>query len=285
GAPPSYAFASRMYRSNLRPIVLFTTFLGALWALFRYVIAAFKSVNAVKNSNSFTMLRHFDLALGILFMAVLAIEVLGFTAAMLQRVRSVRMYAYLSVLSVLVVFAGGITATVMHFTLKSEIISQCTTMNTGDSVFVYPYGFWGPVYSGNLSAADAQDWCTNAWSHDSYSDIVSLIFTTVLAALFSVVAFAFLRQLLDPASGPNSWRSPSNQVRAQGFPSHYSPPYNGYVPNTTYNASQDLPFVPPYDADGKPPGYVGEGYIDTKDDKADPFSDSEPGATGSHLGH
>ncbi|KAF5373449.1 hypothetical protein D9615_009503 [Tricholomella constricta] len=34
GAPPSYAFVTRVYRRNLRPIVITTAFLGALWSLF-----------------------------------------------------------------------------------------------------------------------------------------------------------------------------------------------------------------------------------------------------------
>ena len=117
-----------------------------------------------------------------------------------------------------------------------------------------------------------------------------------MAVFFSVIAFSYWRQLLDPTSPANASRAPSAQVRAGGFPSHYTPAYNnnyaGYnssVPNLPYQPyganqgyefrERDDPFAPPYEADGKPPGYVGDGTAgdykgESKHD--DPFADGGP---------
>jgi hypothetical protein len=116
----------------------------------------------------------------------------------------------------------------------------------------------------------------------------------VLAVMFTVIAFSYLRQLRDPSSVANRIRAPMNNFGGYG-PSHYNPPYNASVPNYAppYGAPpgqwQPYPaYAPPagpppghmdgYEADGKPPGYsgadgkAGAGYgLDRKDD--DPFSD------------
>lgn len=78
------------------------------------------------------------------------------------------------------------------------------------------------------------------------------------------------------------------------YPSHYNPPYNtgyaGYnssVPNLPYqpyaanqggygyDPERDDPFAPPYDADGKPPGYGTAGDYKGEDKNKDPFGDSD----------
>ena len=155
--------------------------------------------------------------------------------------------------------------------------------------------------------------CRDSWDHDSWALIVGFLILsgklsflsfalssvshvktpTVLAVFFSVIAFSYWRQLLDPRSSANASRAPSAQVRSGGFPSHYTPAYNNNydlsVPNLPYQtyaenqgygfSERDDPFAPPYDADGKPPGYVGSGTAgDFKGDgkSSDPFADGGP---------
>lgn len=169
-----------------------------------------------------------------------------------------------------------------------------------------------PKYSSQLG-------CRRSWDHDSWSEIVAMLILTgmhscplryslfhspasVLGLLFSVIAFSYYRQLLDPTSPANTSRAPSNQARMGAFPSHYNPPYNASVPNLPYgyNAGpytgqpysgapyqhqqyappagpppdHDDPFAPPYD--GKPPGYIGrdgKGFENDGKDNKDPFAD------------
>ena len=124
-----------------------------------------------------------------------------------------------------------------------------------------------------------------------------------MGIVFSLIAFGYLHQLVDPTSALNSARAPSSQIRSEGYPSYYNPPYNT---NTAYNGRYDAPgynayysarnaapgapqyplgpppdehderddpFVPP--VDGKPPSYMGDGY-GVSDDKDDPFNVGVP---------
>lgn len=126
-----------------------------------------------------------------------------------------------------------------------------------------------------------------------------------MACLFTSMAFAYYRQLLDPTSAANASRAPSNQARMGAYPSHYTPPYNASVPNLPYGygnhnsgpytgqpyqpqygapagppPGHDDPFAPPYE--GKPPGYSGDGKGYGQDDKdgKNPFSDFDGQGSG-----
>ncbi|KAG6811444.1 hypothetical protein H0H92_007361 [Tricholoma furcatifolium] len=151
---------------------------------------------------------------------------------------------------------------------KDTLLNECTSLTTNQEV-VY-YNFWGAVSAGNLTPTEAANF---------------------LAFFFTVLAFAYYRQLLDPTSVANSSRAPSNQARLNGgFPTHYNPPYDASVPNLPYTYSahptygppagpppgheeHDETFVPPYD--GKPPGYTGGDTKGYDVDGKDPFSDFE----------
>jgi len=257
GAPPSYAFVTRVYRRNLRPIVLSFAFLGGLWSLFSG-IGFFRNVS-IYNSNHGGKLSLFSIIIGILYMVVFAIELFAFIGTSPTRVPLVRLYAYLSGLVVLIIATVGLLQVVIHFTLKSDIINTCTDVTEGSTVF---FGsIFGPVNAGTLSPSDAQDWCNSEWNRASFGDIIAFLITTVLAAFFCVIAFSYLRQVLDPSHPANVIRGPAPN-RMDNFPSHYNPPYNPAFNNyPSYPAPAGPPpnqstdaFVPPYD--GKPPGYV-----------------------------
>ncbi|KAF5325475.1 hypothetical protein D9619_010065 [Psilocybe cf. subviscida] len=286
GAPPSYAFVTRVYRKNLRPIVITFAFLAGLWALFSG-IGFFRNAN-IYGRNDQTKLQLFNIIIGALYMVVLGIELFGLYASTTQKAPMVRIFAWLSLLVVLVIAAVGLIRSVIHFTLKSSILDTCTSANTGDTVFFT--SFWGPISGGTLSQQDARDWCNRAYDRDSWSEILGLLTTTGIAAFFASVNFAFFRQVLDPTSPANMLREPGAQ-RNGAFPTHYNPPYGGgggygAPPNPNYFPSYAPPagpppgrqntdaFVPPYaagpNAEGKPPGYVrgddynGPGFDSTK---------------------
>ncbi|TFK32413.1 hypothetical protein BDQ12DRAFT_692547 [Crucibulum laeve] len=294
GAPPSYAFVTRMYRRNLRPVVLMFAFLGGLWTLFSG-IGFFRSAGVDKLNNA-PHLSTFSIVLGALYMGVTAIEAFGLFAAATQKVPFIRIYAFLTALATLIVIVAGLMRTVIHFTLKNEILGACTNINDGSTI-VY-YGFWGPVFRDTLDREDAADWCKRSYDHDSWAEILAFLITSVLAAFFTAVAFSYYRQALDPTSVANASRAPANQARMNAYPSHYNPPYpgpnSGYGYNVPYSGQpyagqpQFAPppgpppgnndrFVPPYDANGKPPGYEGDGKAGYggQDDKDDPFADHQ----------
>ncbi|EPQ50772.1 hypothetical protein GLOTRDRAFT_141288 [Gloeophyllum trabeum ATCC 11539] len=285
GNPPPYAFVNRVYRSSLRPVVIVIGLLSGIWTLVQYV-SLFREVN-VDKGQGFPKLGVFAIALGALYLVVALIEFFGVGAAALQKAALVRIYSWLSVASALIIVAGGFLLVIVHFVFKNDIITECVNLSKGDEVIIRN-GIWGPFSKTQLSEQDAQKFCNNAWSHDSWGDIIALIIEIVLAALFCSVAFAFYRQLIDPTSPANTSRAPSNQYRAAGagYPQHYNPPYNGSMPDLAYNAPYGQyapppgppPNAPPYDTHG-PPGYgvgMGDSKVELgpeKDVKDDPFAD------------
>jgi hypothetical protein len=289
-------FANRVYNRNLRPVVIATGALSALWTLL-WAIDSFQDISIDKD-HTFPTLATLSAVMGVMYMVVCVIEIFGIVAAVLQRLSFIRGYALASVLSCVTVIAAGLMGVVIHFVHKNDLITECTSLATGDNVD-FRFGWFGPSVHETLSAADAAIFCQNGWDHNSWSMIVSLLIEIVLGILFSAIAFAYYRQSLDPASAANAFRAPSNQMRGGAYPQHYNPPYSSPVPNLEYGAgprSYAPPSGPPptfaapgYSSDdlSKPPGYDGGDYDskyaagrDLKDDgKEDPFADFE-GASG-----
>uniref|UniRef100_A0A8H7XQ02 Uncharacterized protein n=1 Tax=Psilocybe cubensis TaxID=181762 RepID=A0A8H7XQ02_PSICU len=222
----------------------------------------------IYNDNGASKVGTFSIIVGALYLAVFGIEAFGIFAAYSQKIPMVRMYAYLSALVTLIVMVAGMIQIVIHFTLKSEIINVCTNFNEGDTVF---YGsIFGPVRSGTLTREDAQNWCNRSWNRGSWSNILSFLLVSAIAGFFTVVVFSYLRQVLDPAHPANVVREPAT-YRTGNYPTHYNPPYNpnapGYYPSYPApagpppNFNNNDAFVPPYENDNKPPGYVrGENF-------------------------
>jgi len=292
GAPPPYAFVNRIYTRSLRPVVITTGSLSALWTLL-WAISLFRDISIDKHDN-FPKLATFSIVMGVMFMVTCLIEVFGVVAAMTQRLALIRTYALGSVLSCLLVVAASLMGVVIHFVYKNDLINECVDLATSEDA-VFRFGWFGPSNHGRLTVPEADSFCGDGWNHDSWSTIVSLLIEACLGVLFSAIAFAYYRQSLDPASAANAFRAPSNQMRGGAYPQHYNPPYNSSVPNLGYGAGPSAYAPPPgpppafasagYSSDdlGKPPGYEGGDYgskfgagKDMKNEsKEDPFADFE----------
>jgi len=260
--------------------------MAGLWSLFSG-IGFFRNVSYYEDGGA-TVLRILSIVLGALYMVGAAIEAFGMFAAITQKLTPVRIFAWLSALIVVIIAGIGLARIVIHFTKKDTIIDICTNAADGRS-FVYT-GFWGPITSGRMDRATAEDWCKRSWDRGSWIEIVAFIATTLLAALFASVAFGFYRQLLDPSGVHNSMRVPASAVRADAYPSAYAPPYNpqypapypaygaytpSHAPYSAYPAYGPPPGAPPPDT--KPPGYLNDGWgAQPKDDKNDnPFEPAD----------
>jgi len=301
GPPPTYAFVNRVYRRSLRPVILGTTFVAALWSLL-WGIAAFRDISIDKQHA--TKLAVFDIVLGALYMATCAVELLGMAGAAFQRIFLVRIYSFLSLGVALIITATELIRVIVHFAFKSDLISECTALVTGDTIDER-FGLWGPIDSQTLSPEDASNFCNSAWSHDSFSEILWLLIAAPFSLFFAAVSFAYYRQLLDPTSPANAARAPSAQARGGlggGFPQHYNPPYAAGAgpygggdgtfapPPGPPPGAESSAYVPEYDP-AKLPGY---GYSqavhvgkDGKDAAEDPFADFEankgPGPAGERF--
>ncbi|KAF7986085.1 hypothetical protein HWV62_41493 [Athelia sp. TMB] len=240
----------------------------------------------------FKQIGKFAVVLGVMYLAAALIELLGVASCFTARIAIIRVYAFGSILSALLLVAGSLISVIVHFTQKNEILNACQQLVTNSTLDV-SFGWFGPSTSETLSPADAKNFCQNGWDHESWSSILVVIAEIFLGAVFSLIAFTYYRQCLDPTSAANAFRAPSNQMRAQAggaYPGHYNPPY-GTTPYGTAlpNLSYDAPFQPPSGPPpqfapmmqseedlGKPPMYTGEGYSGLdKGGKEDPFADFE----------
>ncbi|KAH7910724.1 hypothetical protein BJ138DRAFT_1087034 [Hygrophoropsis aurantiaca] len=277
GAPPSYVFVNRVYRRNLRPVVIAYSALCALYTLAWYVIS-FKELT-LDNDDHFPKLAPFAIVQGVLFLVACLIEVFGVASAA-ERLPLIRLYAFLSGFSALMVIAVGLMRCIIHFTFKNDLLTECQDSVKGGSTGAV-FGLWGTYPVDIPSGVDTTTYCNNEWSHDSWVEILTTVIEIVLGLLFTWIAFAYYRQMLDPSSPANASRAPSNQVRMDGYPEHYNPPY-GSAADLPYDSPYANAYAPPPGpppTDSKPPGYAYAGgeytnFGGDKDDKKDdPFSD------------
>jgi len=267
---------NRVYGRSLRPVIFAFSLIGAIWSL-TWTITSFNALQ-VDDNGAYPKLAPLAIVQGVMYSVALAIEILGIYGAATQRVRVVRLYAFLAAIAGLLVVGVGLMRSITHFTYKNDLIGQCTTLAQSGEVD-NAFGIWA-TNPPTMDEFDAQNYCTDEWNHDSWNEIIATIFEIILALLFTSVAFGYYRQVIDPSSPANAFRAPSNQVRMDIFPSNYNPPYGpGYQP------AYAPPYAPPPGSppsDNKPPeySYAGgdyKGYQIDKDDKKedDPFGDYE----------
>ncbi|TFK28269.1 hypothetical protein FA15DRAFT_665488 [Coprinopsis marcescibilis] len=234
GPPPSYAFVTRVYKRSLRPVVIVVCILAGIWTLFS-ANPDLRTSNPRSTENS-TTLKILAIVLGTLYMFIAVIQAFGIFSAATQKLGPTRIFAWLSVLAIVLMAGVGLARVVIHFTKKVN-------------------GFWGPISSGRLDRESADLWCRRSWERGSWSEIVAFLATTLLATLFASVAFGFYRQLLDPTSVQNVFRAPAT-ARADFYPPQYAPPYNasGPMPYPTYGQYPTAPYggAPPYGGPGTP---------------------------------
>ncbi|KAI0701947.1 hypothetical protein BC835DRAFT_1303540 [Cytidiella melzeri] len=313
--PPTYAMVTRMYRSSLRPVVvikivkltyfmlqaglitagwtLLTRSINMQWSTEGHVsvvcflilftkltliqISAFEEIN-VDKTKGYPKFATLAIALGALYMSVVAIELYGVTAAVMNSLLLIRIYSYLSILSGLIVVGSALLRVVVHFLYKNDLISECQKLAKGQDVLIR-FGLWGPTIDDQLSSDEAQDFCNHWWSRDSFGEIISLIILIVLSGFFVSIAFAFYHQCNDPTFQ----RSREMPTRAEDFPSHYNPPYVSYDPSVPPQYDPPAGPPPPFNA-SQGIGYgVGMRKGDSSEDlKADdPFADfDEPAQRG-----
>ncbi|KAI0943664.1 hypothetical protein AcW1_002769 [Taiwanofungus camphoratus] len=272
------SMVARVYRSSLRPVVVVVGLISAVWSLI-WAIGNFKTISVDKD-HGFPKLGTFAIVLGIIYIVTCAIEAFGVTAASLQNLGMIKFYALLSVVSSFAVVGAALMRVIIHFVLKNDLITECEQVVQGD-VVVYEYGIWGPTFEDRLNATQAASYCKDAWKHDSFVEIISLIIELLISVFFSAIAFAYYNQMLDPTSAANVSRAPVTQPRDDAYPSHYNPPYLAYdapeyappdgPPPSLYEPVKDLDY-----SSSKPPTYSEDDlgtYGQEKDDKSDPFAD------------
>lgn len=260
GGPPAYAMVTRVYRRSLRPVVLAISLISAAWALV-WGISMFRDISIDKQHA--VRLEVFDIVLGILYMVIFVIELFGLAASFLQKLPLIRIYAFLSLGVALIVFGTDLLRVVIHFVFKNTLINECTDLATGKTITTR-FGIWG-VTTETLDGESASEFCSDAWNHDSWSEIGWFIVSSIMALLFASVAFSYYRQMLDPASVVNSSRTipPQNyQPPYVGSYAYGNAPYgSGNLAGSNVNFGGASGYAPPA---GPPPGFEATAYDSTK---------------------
>ncbi|KAI0772913.1 hypothetical protein BD413DRAFT_36956 [Trametes elegans] len=287
---------TRVYSSSLRPVVIIIGSLVAIWSLI-WAIPSFQDINEDK-ANGQPKFAAFDIVLGTIYSVACVIEVLGVIAAATQRVALIRLYALLSVVGSLAVVAAGFLRVIIHFAYKGGLIDECKKIAQGEGIEIR-FGIWFHHFKEKLTAAEADSFCNSAWNRDSLREILYLIFEILFSLFFTMIAFAYYQQVLDPTSAANVSRTPAPV--AAGYPDHYNRPYDADAYAPPYNPSGAAPVYQPAYAPppGPPPADMGYGVgmgagAEGRDDKKeremrddesartkfdeDPFADFE-GAT------
>jgi len=265
--------------------------LGALWASFA-AVGYFRNVSYYNRQDA-TTLAVIAIILGAVYAFIAVVECFGIWVGVTRKIKPARIFAWLTAVVFILVVAAGLAKVIIHYTLKNQIIDACVSSVDGGT-YVFS-GFWGPITSGTIDRASAEAWCNRSWNRGSWSEIIAFLCIAFLAAMFASISFGFYRQVLDPASVLNAWRTgpPTGGM----MPTHYAPPYaGGYVqPAPPYqpgpapnNYWVPPPGPPPATNDAnKPPGYGNEpgtgggqwGYgAGTREPEVnkDPFAGGEP---------
>ncbi|PIL29139.1 hypothetical protein GSI_09188 [Ganoderma sinense ZZ0214-1] len=231
--------------------------------LVSYQIPAFQDISEDRDHGQ-PKFAVFDIVLGTIYTVACAIEVFGVIAATTQRVAMVRTYAILALVAAVAIVGAAFLRVIIHFVYKNGLISECEQVAQGQGV-TFRFGIWGPRVSDRLNAADAATFCNNAWNRDSLDEILFLIFEILFAIFFTVIAWAYYHQVLDPTSAANVSRTPANPFRggpAGQYPDHYNRPYDA---EGAYAASpwqqQNVGALPQYaPPPGPPPSHSDMGY-------------------------
>ncbi|KAH9854538.1 hypothetical protein C2E23DRAFT_816907 [Lenzites betulinus] len=247
--PPAYRMVNRVYSNSLRPVVIVIGSLVAIWSLI-WAIPSFQDISEDKSAGQ-PKFAIFDIVLGTLYAVACAIEVFGVIAAAVQRLTLVRIYALLSVVGSLGMIGAGFLRVVIHFVYKSGLLAECEQIAQGQGIEVR-FGIWFHHFKEKLTADEAKSFCDDAWNRDSLREIIFLIFEIIFSIFFTVIAFAYYQQVLDPTSAANVSRAPVPTTNVGGHPDHYNPPYDP-EPYAPY----DAPAYPP--PPGPPPTDMGYG--------------------------
>jgi len=280
GRPPPYGFMRRVTNQSLRSVVLPLALLGAIWSI-SCSVSLFQEQGTDKSHNQ-KKLATFAIVLGSLYTVVAAMLIFGVVAAATKRLALIRIFSFLSVVVTVIVISTGFLRTIIHFMLKNDLISECTSIATGQEGVVL-WGVWSSNPGETLTQPEAAQFCQKAWSHDSFAEIFWLICEIVFMPLLTWVAFAYAHQESALAARGVPSRLPANYTPAYGAGTGYAAGSESTVtlPEVRYDQSYAPPPGSPPPFDKTLPMYGGD-EMDKKDTDSmktavaeDPFADFE----------
>jgi hypothetical protein len=278
--PAPYAYVSRVTKQSLRSAVLPIAFIAFVWTLSSSV-SAFQEISTDRAQQQ-KKLATLSIVLGSLYVIAATMFLFGVVAAATKRLALIRIFAILCATATVIIIASGFLRTIIHFMLKNSLISECTSLATGQNV-VDVWGIWNSDPGHNLTPTEANQFCRNAWSHDSFAEIFWLLAEIIVLPMFTFVAFAYAQQESAGAKGRGRTSLPTNYTPAYGAGSRYAGGGESTIalPEVAYDQPSYAPppgSPPPFDK--SLPGYGAGEMMDKKDTDSmrtavadDPFSD------------
>jgi hypothetical protein len=200
GLRPKKPFFLRVYELNWRPVVIAITTINAL----RFALLASNSFQdqLVDLEEDVPHLAHISLTLGVLYFAACLMEAFGLFSSLLPRSCLVRFYVLFAFLSLVVVTAARTTAAVGYFVFADDVVRECVALastGTMDSRSMFRSDAWHKSYNVPIPTGEAQYQCLATWHAESASEILSVIFFTLVPSTISfIVAWTWGRQARDP---------------------------------------------------------------------------------------
>ncbi|KAJ7639786.1 hypothetical protein DFH06DRAFT_1432247 [Mycena polygramma] len=231
------SFISGVYQSNWRLLVLSLTTINALRFFLAYRVneaLADLDVDIAQNS---PQLARVSRTLVIIYTVACGIELFGAFSAYLQRRTLIRTYAYLAVLSAVLLAGAGVVITAAYFTFADDLIEECIALATAGQLASKSTFRSDPWPKPALSPSDAQirtppslprnnqlfiltipGECLDVWSAESTSQVAAFALSYLLpSAFFCGVAYVYYRQAADPTHPANlAARGSAIRLEARG---------------------------------------------------------------------
>ncbi|KAJ7672525.1 hypothetical protein DFH06DRAFT_1363519 [Mycena polygramma] len=210
-----------VYQSNWRLLVLSLTTINAL-RFFLAVNEAMADLDVDIAQNS-PQLARVSRTLVIIYTSTCGIELFGAFSAYLQRRTLIRTYAYLAVLSAVLLAGAGIVITAAYFTFADDLINECVALATAGQLASKSTFRSDPWPKLALPPSDAQIQCLDVWSAESPSQVAAFALSYLLpSAAFCGIAYVYYRQAADPTHPANlAARGSAIRLEARGSGAPY----------------------------------------------------------------
>ncbi|KAH6877374.1 hypothetical protein BKA70DRAFT_1346279 [Coprinopsis sp. MPI-PUGE-AT-0042] len=221
--PVNDSFFAKLYKANWRNMVIGIAGLQAL----RYAYQAYTAYNdsEIDRFEHAPQLAVISVALCVMYSLSVVIELFGVIGVASQRFAFVRAYAFLAFLSAVLVTAASVLKTASFFLNAEELMYECVALALTGKVFAKSQfrGRMWPSYA--MGLRQAQNQCVNAWTHQSWAQIVYVfLFGFMPCMLHYLLVYTYYRQTTEVshaaylvARQPNSRGSNSHRGRNGGY--------------------------------------------------------------------
>lgn len=192
-APVKESFFAKLYKANWRNMVIAVAGLQAL----RYAYQVYTAYNdaEIDRFEHASQLAVISVALCVMYALSVVIELFGVIGIASQRFGVVRAYAFLAFLSAVMVTAASVLKTASFFMNAEELMYECVALALTGKVFAKSQfrGRMWPSYA--MGLRQAQNQCVNAWTHQSWAQIVYVfLFGFMPSLIHYLLVYTYYRQ-------------------------------------------------------------------------------------------